>query len=102
MGNVVSRLADIAVATSDNPRSEDPAAIISDILAGMPDDSMALEDRGAAIAYAIAKAAPEDTVLIAGKGHEVTQVIGDQTVPFSDYGSAYANLLARTKGSDGS
>ena len=98
MGKAASKLADLAIVTSDNPRNEDPVSIISDVLSGMPDDALGIEDRGAAIAYAIAKAAPEDTVLIAGKGHEVTQIMGSRSIPFSDYGCAHANLVSRNKG----
>ena len=85
MGEVAARDADRAWVTSDNPRSEDPAAIARDILAGAPHGRLALElDRRAAIAVALASAAAGDVVLIAGKGHETTQTIGDRVLPFDD------------------
>lgn len=85
MGEVAARDADRAWVTSDNPRSEDPAAIARDILAGAPHGKLALElDRRAAIAAALAAAGEGDVVLIAGKGHETTQTIGDRVLPFDD------------------
>jgi UDP-N-acetylmuramoyl-L-alanyl-D-glutamate--2,6-diaminopimelate ligase len=82
MGEVAARLADIAVVTSDNPRSEDPTAIISEVISGMPAARSARTarepDRRAAIALALAEAAPGDVVIVAGKGHETTQTIGDR------------------------
>jgi UDP-N-acetylmuramoyl-L-alanyl-D-glutamate--2,6-diaminopimelate ligase len=93
MGEIATRLSDVAVVTSDNPRSEDPDAIIAQILAGVPgagDDGehapVRVEaDRRAAIALAIAAAEPGDTVLIAGKGHEQGQEFeGGRKVPFDD------------------
>jgi UDP-N-acetylmuramoyl-L-alanyl-D-glutamate--2,6-diaminopimelate ligase len=86
MGEVVARLADVAVVTSDNPRSEDPAAIISDVLSGIGDRSGVIvePDRAAAIAVAVGMAAPGDVVVVAGKGHETTQIIGDHVLPFDD------------------
>ncbi|MEK7422535.1 MAG: UDP-N-acetylmuramoyl-L-alanyl-D-glutamate--2,6-diaminopimelate ligase [Actinomycetota bacterium] len=80
--------ADEIVITSDNPRSEDPAEIISAIVAGVPDDyrgTVVIEaDRRTAIALAFAHAGAGDIVVVAGKGHETTQSIGDQVVPFDD------------------
>ena len=86
MGAVAERLADVAVVTSDNPRSEDPDAIIADILGGMsePAEVRVEPDRARAIAGALGEAAPEDWVLIAGKGHEDYQIVGDRVLPFSD------------------
>jgi UDP-N-acetylmuramoyl-L-alanyl-D-glutamate--2,6-diaminopimelate ligase len=84
MGAVASRHADRVVVTSDNPRGEDPAEIIAEIVAGMSGRYEAIEDRRAAIAYAIANAAPEDVVLLAGKGHETYQEISGDRLPFSD------------------
>ncbi|MEO0512033.1 MAG: UDP-N-acetylmuramoyl-L-alanyl-D-glutamate--2,6-diaminopimelate ligase [Planctomycetota bacterium] len=81
MGGVVARLADRTVITSDNPRAEDPSAIVGDIVRGVPDDrrgAMRVHvDRAVAIERAIAGAKPGDVVLIAGRGHERRQVIGD-------------------------
>jgi UDP-N-acetylmuramoyl-L-alanyl-D-glutamate--2,6-diaminopimelate ligase len=96
MGKVAARHADECVVTNDNPRSEPPADIIAAILEGMDEGTLVIEDRGAAIAHAIASAAEDDVVLIAGKGHETRQVIGSRILPFSDYESARACLLARS------
>jgi len=82
MGAVVRRLADVAVVTSDNPRSEDPAAIIADITAGFAMDVEV--DRRTAIERAVGMAGPEDVVVIAGKGHEQGQELADRTIPFDD------------------
>ena len=95
MGDVVSRLAARAIVTSDNPRSENPAGIIDDIRDGMSGDEIVIEDRAAAIAYAIRQAADADTILIAGKGHEEIQIVGERSILFSDYGAAHANLRVR-------
>ena len=69
--------------------------IIRQILTGMAIGVTAIEDRGAAIAWAISQAREDDIVLIAGKGHEVTQHIGSRLLPFSDYETAHANLSKR-------
>jgi UDP-N-acetylmuramoyl-L-alanyl-D-glutamate--2,6-diaminopimelate ligase len=84
MGEVVSRLADSAIVTSDNPRSEDPDGIIAEILAGMDGREQVEPDRAAAIALAIEAAEEGDVVVIAGKGHEQGQELGDRTIPFDD------------------
>lgn len=94
MGAVAARLADRVVVTSDNPRSEDPLDIIEDILVGVrrasraghrSDATVHVEpDRQRAIVLALRQARPGDVVVIAGKGHEVTQIIGDRVVPFDD------------------
>jgi UDP-N-acetylmuramoyl-L-alanyl-D-glutamate--2,6-diaminopimelate ligase len=95
MGGVAERLADCAIVTSDNPRTELPGQIIDDILEGMNKDAVAIVDRASAIAHAVAGAAPDDIVLIAGKGHEDYQLIGDLTFPFSDLETARDCLLQR-------
>jgi len=95
MGKVADRLADRAIVTSDNPRSEPPRQIIDDILSGMSSGAVAIDDRAAAIAQAISSAAVDDVVLIAGKGHENYQLIGDRTLAFSDFEAARECLLAR-------
>lgn len=95
MGKIAARHADVPVVTNDNPRSEPPAKIIADILEEMADDTVVIEDRGAAIAHAIAAARDDDVVLIAGKGHEEYQIVGKQRLLFSDYNIAGANMLAR-------
>jgi UDP-N-acetylmuramoyl-L-alanyl-D-glutamate--2,6-diaminopimelate ligase len=88
MGEIAARLADRAVLTSDNSRHEDPGAIIDDVRAGFPDapdaTTVVEPDRRAAIALALDEARPGDIVVIAGKGHETTQTIGDDTFPFDD------------------
>ena len=84
MGAVASRHADSIVVTSDNPRGEDPAAIIAEITAAIPVAHEAIEDRRAAIARTIASANADDVVLIAGKGHEAYQEIAGRRLPFSD------------------
>jgi UDP-N-acetylmuramoyl-L-alanyl-D-glutamate--2,6-diaminopimelate ligase len=78
--------ADIVWLTSDNPRNEDPRAIIEDLRTGLPNTDTRVElDRGRAIALAIEGAAPEDLVLIAGRGHEQIQEIGERRLPISDH-----------------
>jgi UDP-N-acetylmuramoyl-L-alanyl-D-glutamate--2,6-diaminopimelate ligase len=85
MGRIAAELSDLAVVTSDNPRTEDPDAIIDDVEAGMGSVPHLREpDRRAAIAAALAGARPEDTVLLAGKGHETYQVIGTDKLPFDE------------------
>jgi UDP-N-acetylmuramoyl-L-alanyl-D-glutamate--2,6-diaminopimelate ligase len=84
MGEVVSRLADRAVVTSDNPRSEEPLAVIEEILSGMSGDYDVEPDRAAAIGRAIEEAGEGDVVVIAGKGHEQGQEFADRTTPFDD------------------
>ncbi len=84
MGRIASELADVAIVTSDNPRSEDPQAIIDEILAGVTTDVEVEPDRAAAIERAISVADDGDVVLIAGKGHEQGQEFADRTIPFDD------------------
>src|SRR5205085_1215384 len=92
MGEIAARLADLSVVTSDNPRSEDPEAIIGEILDGVPgyagegrEDVMVEPDRRAAIGLAVNAAGPGDTVVIAGKGHEEGQEFeGGRRIPFDD------------------
>jgi len=91
MGEVAAKHADLVIVTDDNPRSEDPAAIRKDVLAGVPNGTE-IGDRGAAIKTAIADLRKGDTLLIAGKGHETGQIIGDRVVPFSDQDEARAAL----------
>jgi len=83
MGKVAARLADKAIVTDDNPRSEDPAAIRRDILAGAP-GATEVAGRREAIRAAIAEAGEDDIVLLAGKGHEQGQIVGDRVLPFDD------------------
>ena len=83
MGAVAARLSDVVIVTDDNPRSEDPGAIRTAVLAGAA-GAIEVGDRRAAIAEAIAMAKAGDIVLVAGKGHEQGQIIGDQVLPFDD------------------
>lgn len=91
MGEVASKHADTVIVTDDNPRSEDPAFIRSEVLAGAP-GGIEIGDRGEAIHQAIRDLRKGDTLLIAGKGHETGQIIGDTVVPFSDQETALAAL----------
>ncbi|MGW3391592.1 UDP-N-acetylmuramoyl-L-alanyl-D-glutamate--2,6-diaminopimelate ligase [Streptomyces cinereoruber] len=112
MGAAAARLADTAVLTSDNPRSEDPLAILTAMLAGAAavpaaerGEVLVLADRAAAIAAAVARARPGDTVLVAGKGHEQGQEIAGAVRPFDDREVLRAAILeqkARTAPSGGS
>jgi UDP-N-acetylmuramoyl-L-alanyl-D-glutamate--2,6-diaminopimelate ligase len=88
-------LADVAIVTSDNPRSEEPLEIIDQIVAGMSSartSPLVEPDRAAAIATALQMAKPGDCVLLAGKGHETEQIIGDRRLPFDDRQVARAIL----------
>lgn len=97
MAKQVEKRADRIVVTSDNPRGEEPSAIIAEIVTGLskPERATVIEDRAAAIAWAIDAAAADDVVLIAGKGHENYQIVAGQRLDFSDYGAALANLKAK-------
>jgi UDP-N-acetylmuramoyl-L-alanyl-D-glutamate--2,6-diaminopimelate ligase len=102
MGAVASRLSDVVVMTSDNPRTEDPVRIIEEIKRGVPAASEREEkktysvlDRREAIQFAIGKAQPGDLVLLAGKGHEKTQTIGSQELPFDEAAIAREALERR-------
>ena len=91
MGEVAAKHADVVIVTDDNPRSEDPAFIRSEVLAGVP-GGLEIGDRGEAIHRAIRDLRKGDTLLIAGKGHETGQIIGDTVIPFSDQETALAAL----------
>lgn len=97
MGAVAERLSDLVILTDDNPRREDGAAIIGDILAGVrePQRVRVERNRATAIRWALAEAGAEDVVLVAGKGHETTQQVGDLKRPFSDRGEVLAALRER-------
>ncbi len=94
MGAVAARLADRVVLTSDNPRSEEPQAILDDIRAGAPAAEV-IADRASAIKRTILAAHPADVILLAGKGHESYQEIGGVRSPFSDVAQARAALAKR-------
>ena len=103
MAAAVERHADRIVLTSDNPRSEDPRAIIEQALQGLhrPDQASVEPDRALAIRTAVLGAAPVDVICIAGKGHETTQEIGDRKFAFSDVAVATESLAARPVGPQG-
>ncbi len=86
MGKIAAELADVAVVTSDNPRTENPDQILKDIVAGIPltVEPMVISDRAKAISTAIEQAQPGDGVLIAGKGHEDYQILGTEKIHFDD------------------
>ena len=96
MGEIAARLADIAIVTDDNPRSEQPDAIRAAILEGAKArkgaDVREIGDRAAAIAAGVALLGPGDVLLVAGKGHETGQIIGSKTIPFSDHDAVRAAL----------
>jgi UDP-N-acetylmuramoyl-L-alanyl-D-glutamate--2,6-diaminopimelate ligase len=94
MGEAAARLADLVLVTSDNPRSEDPGAIIAEVLEGTDgrDQVRAVEDRAVAISTALATAGPGDVVVIAGKGHEKGQEIAGRVLPFDDVEVARAAI----------
>ena len=104
MGMVAARLSDVVVITSDNPRSEDPKRIIEEIERGIPAGSQtsarapvveSVIERAEAIERAVSMAGQGDVVLIAGKGHEKYQQIGDRVLPFDDGEVARAALARR-------
>ena len=95
MGRIAALGADVTFVTNDNPRSEDPDAIILEITSGVPEeaDCRVEADRRKAIAAAVAEARDGDVVLVAGKGHEQYQIIGDERLPF-DEREAVAGAIA--------
>lgn len=93
MGAVADKLADYVIVTDDNPRSEDPASIRAAVLAACP-KATEIGDRADAIAVAIRNLTPQDALIVAGKGHETTQTIGKQILPFND-AEAIKEALAR-------
>ena len=95
MGAIAERLADRVVLTSDNPRSEDPQAIIDGILGGLKRPPLVQADRARAIADTIGAADPRDVILLAGKGHEPYQEIAGVRHPFSDIAAAKSALAGR-------
>jgi UDP-N-acetylmuramoyl-L-alanyl-D-glutamate--2,6-diaminopimelate ligase len=98
MGRVAELLADTLYLTDDNPRGEDPAAIVAEILAGLsaPQRALVQHDRAAAISAALAAARAGDVVLVAGKGHEDYQLVGAERRAFSDLAQVQENLAARS------
>jgi len=84
MGEIASRLADQVIVTDDNPRTEKPAEIRAEIMEAVP-DGVEIGDRAEAIGTAVAELGEGDTLVVAGKGHEEGQIVGDKTLPFSDH-----------------
>jgi len=84
MGRIAAEKADVAIITDDNPRSENPAAIRAEMLAGAP-GAREIGDRAEAIRAGVAMLGPGDVLLVAGKGHETGQIVGDKVLPFSDH-----------------
>jgi len=99
MGAIAGKLADLTILTSDNPRTESPSAIISDVEEGLkvtgPNKYLILPDRKEAIIKALSLAKKDDIILVAGKGHEDYQILGDKVIPFSDKGVIYEILTAK-------
>ncbi|HRW36614.1 MAG TPA: UDP-N-acetylmuramoyl-L-alanyl-D-glutamate--2,6-diaminopimelate ligase [Aquihabitans sp.] len=97
MGEAAAELADVVVLTTDNPRGEDPAAIMAAVRRGMDGSAEVIEvpDRGHAISTGVAAARAGDVLLVAGKGHETTQTVGERTLPFDDRLVLREALLAR-------
>jgi UDP-N-acetylmuramyl-tripeptide synthetase len=91
MGEIASRCGDVTIVTDDNPRSENPASIRAQILVAAP-SAIEIGDRAAAIRAGVAMLREGDALLIAGKGHETGQIVGDKTLPFSDADEARAAL----------
>lgn len=91
MGEIACRLADRSIVTDDNPRGEDPVAIRREILAAAP-NAEEFSERGEAIASAVATLGPGDVLVIAGKGHESGQIVGDRVLPFNDRDVARAAI----------
>ncbi|MCG8468639.1 MAG: UDP-N-acetylmuramoyl-L-alanyl-D-glutamate--2,6-diaminopimelate ligase [Gemmatimonadetes bacterium] len=99
MGEILTRLSDVAVVTSDNPRSEDPAAICAEMVEGLdPASYTIVVDRRAAIDHALEVADPDDAVVLLGKGHETTQIIGGRKLPFDE--AAIVDEILGAEGSD--
>lgn len=94
MGEIASRLADVVIVTDDNPRSEVPAQIRSEIMAAAT-GATEIGDRREAIFTAVSMMQPGDTLVVAGKGHEEGQIVGNITLPFSDHAEVAAALAAR-------
>ncbi len=97
MGEVATRVSDITIVTTDNPRHESPDAIMDEIMSGVLPSTRVerIPDRAEAIARAIAEAQPGDVVVVAGKGHERVQTVGDRDVPFSDHDVVAEELRKR-------
>ena len=94
MGRIAVEKADIVIVTDDNPRSEDPAGIRAEILKAAP-GAREIGDRGEAIRAAVEELRPGDVLVVAGKGHETGQIVGDRVLPFSDHDAVRAAIAGR-------
>jgi len=94
MGQIAAEKADLVIVTDDNPRSEDPAAIRAEVLKGAP-GAREIGDRALAIRTAVKELQRGDILVVAGKGHETGQIIGDRTLPFSDHDEVRAAIAER-------
>ena len=94
MGRIAHDKADVVIVTDDNPRSEDPAAIRAEMLEGAP-GAREIGDRAEAIRTAVRELRAGDILVVAGKGHETGQIIGDRTLPFSDHDEVRAAIAER-------
>jgi UDP-N-acetylmuramoyl-L-alanyl-D-glutamate--2,6-diaminopimelate ligase len=94
MGRIAVDKADLVIVTDDNPRSEDPAVIRREILAGAP-GAREIGDRAEAIRVAVNGLKSGDVLVVAGKGHETGQIVGDRTLPFSDHDEVRAAIAGR-------
>ncbi|RDI60678.1 UDP-N-acetylmuramoyl-L-alanyl-D-glutamate--2,6-diaminopimelate ligase [Microvirga subterranea] len=94
MGRIAAEKADLVIVTDDNPRSEDPAAIRAEVLKAAP-GAQEIGDRALAIRTAVRDLRPGDVLVVAGKGHETGQIIGDRTLPFSDHDEVRAAIAER-------
>lgn len=101
MGSIAADGADIAIVTDDNPRSEDPAAIRAEVLAAAPERLREIGDRAEAIKAGVTMLQPGDVLVVAGKGHESGQIIGDRTLPFSDHEVVREAIAALAGGRQG-
>ena len=95
MGEIAQRLADVVIVTDDNPRTEDAADVRAQILAAAP-KATEIGDRREAIEFAVSQMQPGDSLVVAGKGHEEGQIVGTETLPFSDH-QVVAQALEATK-----
>jgi UDP-N-acetylmuramoyl-L-alanyl-D-glutamate--2,6-diaminopimelate ligase len=100
MGAISGRIADFTIITSDNPRTEEPSKIITDIEEGIKETNgryVVIEDRTQAIRYAMEHAKPEDIIILSGKGHETYQIFKDKTIHY-DEREIVENILKEVEG----
>ena len=94
MGRIAAEKSDLVIVTDDNPRSEDPATIRAEVLKGAT-GALEIGDRAQAIRTAVKDLRPGDVLVVAGKGHETGQIIGNRTLPFSDHDEVRAAIAER-------